>query len=88
MKTITINVSEPVYRDFQRIAKARDRTASELIRQAMEEFRERRIVRSTTLADLSPVSVGRVLAPLRRGDDLLAELLDDDRNRYDVPGSA
>ena len=80
MKTITINVSEPVYRDFQRIAKAQDRTASELIRQAMEEFRERRIVRSTTLADLSPVSVGRVLAPLRRGDDLLAELLDDDRD--------
>ena len=80
MKTITINVSEPVYRDFQRIAKAQDRTASELIRQAMEEFRARRIVRSTTLADLSPASVGRVLAPLRRGDDLLDELLDDDRD--------
>jgi len=27
---------------------------------------------------VSPVSVGRVLAPLRRGDDLLAEMLDDD----------
>ena len=38
MKTISINVSEPVYREFQRIAKAQDRTASELIRQAMEEF--------------------------------------------------
>ena len=69
-----------VYRDFQRIAKAQDRTASELIRQAMEEFRARRIARSTTLADLSPASVGRVLAPLRRGDDLLDELLDDDRD--------
>ena len=80
MKTITINVSEPVYRDFQRIAKAQDRTASELIRQAMEEFRERRIARSATLADLSPVSVGQVLAPLRREDDLLAELLDDGRD--------
>ena len=80
MKTITINVSEPVYRDFQRIAKAQDRTASELIRQAMEEFRARRITRSTTLADLSPASAGRVLVPLRRGDDLLDELLDDDRD--------
>jgi predicted transcriptional regulator len=39
MKTITINVSEPVYRDFQLYAKAQDRTASELVRQAMEEFR-------------------------------------------------
>ena len=79
MKTITINVSAPVYRDFQHLAKARDRTASELIRQAMEEFRERRIARSTTLADLNPASVGRVLKPLRRDDDLLAEMLDDDR---------
>ena len=75
MKTITINVSEPVYRDFQRIARAQDRTASELIRQAMEEFREQRIVRTTTLTDLSPVSVGR-----GRDDDLLAELLEDDRD--------
>ena len=79
MKTITINVSEPVYRDFQRFARARDRTASELIREAMEEFRERRIARSTTLADLSPVSAGRVLRPLRIDDDLLEEMLDDDR---------
>ena len=76
MKTITINVSEPVYRDFQRFAKARDRTASELIRDAMEEFRARRILRTTTLVDLNPVSVGRVLAPLHIGDDLLEEMLD------------
>lgn len=80
VKTITINVSEPVYRDFQRFAKARDRTASELIREAMAEFRERRIARSTTLADLNPVSVGRVLKPLRRDDDLLGEMLDDGRD--------
>lgn len=78
MKTITINVSEPVYRDFQQFAKARDRTASELIREAMEEFRQRRIARSTTLADVNPVSVGRVLKPLRLDDDLLGEMLEDD----------
>ena len=76
MKAITINVSEPVYRDFQRIARARDRTASELIREAMEDYRERRIVRSTTLADLSPVSVGRVLRSLCIDDDLLGEMFD------------
>ena len=79
MKTITINVSEPVYRDFQRGAKAQDRTASELIREAMAEFRQRRLHRSTTLADLNPVSVGRVLRPLHRDDDLLSEMLADDR---------
>lgn len=44
----------------------------------MEEFRQRRIVRSTTLADVNPVSVGRVLKPLRVDDDLLGEMLGDD----------
>ena len=76
VKAITINVSEPVYRDFQHFAKARGRTASELIREAMEEFRERRIVGSTTLADLNPFSAGRVLRPLRIDDDLLGEMHD------------
>ena len=40
--------------------------------------RPRRPARSTTLADLSPVSVGRVRKPLQKDDDLLAEMLDDD----------
>ena len=43
----------------------------------MEEFRVRGILRSTTLADLNPVSVGRVLAPLHVDDDLLEEMLDE-----------
>ena len=77
VRTITISVPEPVYRDFQQFARARDRTASELIREAMEEFRQRRIARSTTLADVNPVSLGRVLKPLR-DDDLLGEMLEGD----------
>ena len=79
MKAITIKVPEPVYRDFRRLARAQGRTTSELIRQAMDEFHERRVARSTTLADLNPVSVGRVLKPLSPDDALLAEMLDDDR---------
>ena len=46
----------------------------------MEDFRERRIARSGTLADVNPVSVGQVLQPLSRDDDLLDEMLDDDRD--------
>ena len=38
------------------------------------------IVLATTLADVSPASMGRLLAPLRPGEDLLAEMLDDDRD--------
>lgn len=48
-------------------------------REAMEELGQRRVARSTTLANVRPVSLGRVAKPLRPDDDLLGEMLDDDR---------
>jgi len=75
MKTITINVSEPVYREFQQFAKSADRPASELIREAMEDYRQRRMRGRTSLRDLRPVSLGAVKRELRPGDDLLEEML-------------
>jgi predicted CopG family antitoxin len=77
MKTITITVNEPVYQDFQRYAKSQDRPTSELIRQAMEEYRQRYIHPQTSLADLQPVSAGKLLRPLSAEDDLLEEMMDD-----------
>ena len=79
MKTITINVSEPVYREFQLYAKAHDRTASELVRQAMEEYRQAHLQSGASLQEVQPVSVGKVLRPLAQGDDLLGEMLNEDR---------
>lgn len=80
MKTITINVSEPVYEEFRMFAKKMDRKTSELIREAMEEYRNSRILRQTTLRDLKPVSVGGAIAPITSDDDLLGEMLDDARD--------
>ena len=60
------------------VAGSRNRSSSEPISAAMEELHQRRNVGSTTLADVKPVSVGRVLKPLRVGDDLLGEMLGDD----------
>ena len=74
MKTITINVSEPVYRDFREYARQHDRTASEIIREAMEDFRSRKIRRPTSLKDIRPVSVGKVLQPFKKSEDMLEEL--------------
>ena len=79
MKTITINVSEPVYREFQMYAREHDRTTSELIRQAMEEYRLAHLQSGVSLRDLQPVSVGKVLRALTQDDDLLGEMLDEDR---------
>ena len=77
MKTITINISEPVYRDFQRHAKLQAKPTAELIRQALEEFRQQHIHPQTTLRDLQPSSVGRVLEPLSTTDDALENMLHD-----------
>lgn len=75
MKPITINVSEPLYREFQKYARANDRTTSELIREAMEDYRRRKILGQTTLRDLEPISVGRVFRELSADDDLLNEMI-------------
>jgi hypothetical protein len=76
MKTITINVSEPVYEEFQRAAKHAGRTTSELIREAMESYRRQHLTPRRDLTAFRPRSVGRVLRPLAPDDDLLAEMLE------------
>ena len=69
MKTISLkNVSEPVYRDFLEHAKRTDRTAAELIREAMERYREDRIKSVTSLRERMPLHLGKVIKPLSRED--------------------
>ncbi len=75
MKTISVNVSEPVYEDFMQHAQRTDRTAAELIREAMELFRNQRIRPRTSLATLRPLNLGKSLRPLNGRDDLLGEML-------------
>jgi hypothetical protein len=75
MKTITINVSDPVYAEFRRAARAMGRPTSELIREAMEDYRRARLTPRGDLRHFEPVSVGRVTRPLTADDDLLGEML-------------
>ncbi len=74
MKTISVNVSEPVYRDFLEYARRTDRTAAELIREAMELFRAQRIAARGSLKTLGPLDLGEVISPLDSEDDLLGEM--------------
>jgi len=80
MKTVTVNVLEPVYREFQRFAKRADRTTAELIREAMEEYRRKHVQRTTTLRDLRPFSAGGPIKAVAPDEDLLGEMLDDLRD--------
>ena len=75
MKTITVNVSEPIYREFQEYARKQDRTTAELIREAMEAYRQRWTARQGSLRDLKPLDLGAVRHPLGPEDDLLEEML-------------
>jgi hypothetical protein len=76
MKTITINVSEPVYAEFRRAAKALGRPTSELIREAMEAYRRDHLLPRRDLRGFRPRSLGAVLQPLSGQDDLLHEMLE------------
>jgi len=80
MKTITVNVSDPIYRDFSIYAKQVGNSASELIRRAMEDYHQRFILRKTTLRNRRPASVGGPLQPISRDEDLLEEMLHDARD--------
>lgn len=80
MRTITINVSEPVYEEFQQYARRTDRNASELIREAMELYRQQQMHRRTSLRDRRPTSVGGPIQALTADDDILEGLLDDARD--------
>ncbi|MBN1611033.1 MAG: hypothetical protein JW940_30660 [Polyangiaceae bacterium] len=75
MKAITVNVSEPLYVEFQDYARRHDRTTAELIREAMEAYRQRWAERRGSLRDLVPLDLGEVKQPLERDDDLLEEML-------------
>jgi len=76
MKTITINVSEPVYVDFQRFARENDRTTSELIREAMDQYRAKKIQRSSSIVQSQPAHVGNILKPWKSREDLLEGYFD------------
>jgi len=74
MKHVTINVSEPVYKEFKEYAKRQDRTTSGLIREAMEMYLRERVHRETSVQDLSPLSMRMIKRTLNRTDGLLGEM--------------
>ncbi len=76
MKTITINVSEPVYAEFRAASRTLGQPTSQLIREAMELYRNERLRPRQDLSNFTPRSVGRVIEPLTTNDDLLDEMMD------------
>jgi hypothetical protein len=80
MKTITLEISDPVYEDFQSYARRVDRAATELMQDAVNHYRQSFLQRSTTLRDRRPASVGGPIQPVTAADNLLEEMLHDSRS--------
>lgn len=75
MKPVTFNVSEPVYALFQAEAKKRDRTAAELIREAMELYVSEKLHPARDIMQWRPLSLGRVIKDWNDGS-FREEMLD------------
>ncbi len=78
MKTITVHVSEPIYREFQQFAKSTDRKTAELIREAMELYRDQRIRQRKThsLLEHEPIALGKPLRSWKSRAELLENFFD------------
>jgi hypothetical protein len=76
MKTITVNVSEPVYADFQRYAEQQDRATAELIREAMENYSQSKIRPVRSLRESRPISVQAIIKPWTGRGELLEDVME------------
>jgi predicted transcriptional regulator len=77
MKAVTVHLDDPVYREYQKMARKAKRSTSELIREAMEAYRRTFIKKQTSLTKAGPaVSVGQILTPWTRREDLLEDFFD------------
>ncbi|TVR72719.1 MAG: ribbon-helix-helix protein, CopG family [Spirochaetaceae bacterium] len=75
MKMITINVDEHIYRQFRDTAARSDRSASELIREAMAMYTSHMIPDERSIFDDPPARVGTIYRVSAEDDDLLSEML-------------
>ena len=77
MKAVTVHLDDPVYREFQKVARKARCSTSELIREAMEAYRRTLLKKQSSLADAGPAaSVGQILTPWAGREDLLEDFFE------------
>ena len=77
MKAVTLHLDESVYSEFQSLARKSKRTASDLIREAMQNYRDRCKKNTHSLAAAPPpASVGAVFKPFTTREDMLEDYFD------------
>jgi len=77
MKAVTIHLDEPVYREFQILARRAKRSTSELIREAMDSYIRTLSKKRNSLREAAPAaSVGAILEIWSGRGDLLSDFFD------------
>jgi len=77
MKAVTIYLEESVYSEFQTLARKSKRSASELIREAMDLYRQKVKKNTHSLIDSHPAaSVGDILEPWSKRSEMLDNFFD------------
>ena len=77
MRAVTVHLDDPIYREFQKVARKTRRSTSELIREAMEAYRRTLVKKQSSLAEAGPAaSVGQILTPWVGREDLLEDFFD------------
>lgn len=77
MKAVTVHLEESVYREFQDVARSKNCTTAHLIREAMENYRQRLGENRAPLwAADQPASVGKVLQPWTGRADFTEDVFD------------
>jgi hypothetical protein len=77
MKAVTIHLEETVYSEFQMLARKSKRSASELIREAMDLYRQKVKKNTCSLIDSPPAaSIGSVLQPWSNRSEMLDNFFD------------
>lgn len=75
-RTVTLELPEELPRNFEEDAWRSNRTAAELMRQALAAYERQGRRRGGSVRNLQPRDLGEVLRPLTRDDDLLEEMRD------------
>ena len=75
MKPISLHVDDDVYRNLKTLAERTGRPVSELIREAMSQYLDRKVGRGPSLFDMAAHPSGALLKPWTR-QDLLDEMLE------------
>jgi len=80
---VVIDVSEPVYSEFEQMARRLGRSTSDLIQEAMELYVREEKPSTHSILDLQPLSVGSIHKPINSRAEL--EVLEQLNKVYSEP---